>query len=178
MKLCKKCNISKNEDCFHKDKLRSDFLFPYCKDCRRKLNGSKKLIHKIIGYLDGFMIVKRDRYPEILTPNGGRRVHLYVMEKKIGRSIEKGEVVHHIDGNKMNWNIDNLILMKDKHHRIMEGHINMGHAPTVICTTCGKKRSYSNNVIRTKQIIPERYQCSSCYYKSGGPGGRKKLLNV
>lgn len=34
------------------------------------------------------------------------------MEKKLGRPLKKGEVVHHIDGNKENNNEDNLLLCK------------------------------------------------------------------
>lgn len=37
--------------------------------------------------------------------------HKEVMENYLGRSIEKDEVVHHIDGNPFNNNIDNLELL-------------------------------------------------------------------
>lgn len=41
-----------------------------------------------------------------------RLEHHLIMEKKIGRSIKKGEVVHHIDGNKLNNSEDNLVLIR------------------------------------------------------------------
>lgn len=36
--------------------------------------------------------------------------HIFVMEKHLGRYLKKGEVVHHIDRNKVNNNISNLML--------------------------------------------------------------------
>ena len=48
--------------------------------------------------------------------------HRLVMEKYIGRYLTKNEVVHHIDGNRSNNLIDNLLLLKrgehaSKHHK-------------------------------------------------------------
>ena len=42
------------------------------------------------------------------------------MENHIGRKLEKGEIVHHIDGNKKNNDISNLYLCEDitRHHEI------------------------------------------------------------
>jgi len=175
MKLCIRCKIEKELSAFHKDRRRKDGYFPYCKKCRRERNGAKKMTHKKIGELDGYMIVD-DVYPRILLPTGSVRVHRYVMEKKIGRKIYKNEDVHHIDGNKKNWNENNLVILKRSVHRSLEAHNIHGYAPTVRCNTCGKSRTYSNNVIDKGRIVPERYQCANCYYKSGGPSGRKKLL--
>lgn len=41
------------------------------------------------------------------------------MEQHLGRKLKKGEVVHHIDGNKTNNNINNLQLMTAKEHSKM-----------------------------------------------------------
>lgn len=176
MKLCKKCKKEKDRSCFHNDKGRKDGLFPYCKDCRREISGSKRLIHKKIGEVDGYIVVDRDRYPAILLPGGSERVHRYVARKKIGRELKDTESVHHIDGNKKNWDESNLVVINDGLHRRFEGHKAKGFAPKLTCTTCGKQKKYSNRVIKKGRIIPDRYQCSNCYYKSGGPGGRSKML--
>lgn len=40
----------------------------------------------------------------------GRHTHRIVMEKMVGRPLEKGEVVHHIDGNPRNNHPDNLMV--------------------------------------------------------------------
>lgn len=44
----------------------------------------------------------------------GRHEHRTAAEKKIGRKLKKGEVVHHIDGNKRNNEPDNLIIFKNQ----------------------------------------------------------------
>lgn len=45
--------------------------------------------------------------------------HRYVMEKKIGRLLIKKECIHHINENKSDNNIENLVLCKDsREHRI------------------------------------------------------------
>lgn len=42
--------------------------------------------------------------------------HRYVMEQIIGRKLTSNEIVHHIDGNKLNNNPDNLQLLTRKQH--------------------------------------------------------------
>lgn len=52
--------------------------------------------------------------------NLNKLFHRYVMEKSIGRTLVRGEVVHHKDGNKLNNRTSNLELMTlaehTKHH--------------------------------------------------------------
>ena len=47
---------------------------------------------------------------------GSVREHVLIMEQHLGRSVEKGEVVHHIDGDKTNNVLDNLQLMTVEEH--------------------------------------------------------------
>jgi len=42
--------------------------------------------------------------------------HRLIMEKHIGRKLKRNEVVHHKDENKLNNNLDNLVLMTKKEH--------------------------------------------------------------
>ena len=46
----------------------------------------------------------------------GRHTHRIVAEQKLGRSLKKGEIVHHIDGNKRNNNSSNLMVMTQSEH--------------------------------------------------------------
>jgi len=47
---------------------------------------------------------------------GSVREHILVMAEHLGRPLERGEVVHHIDGNKTNNDIQNLQLMTVTEH--------------------------------------------------------------
>lgn len=49
--------------------------------------------------------------------NNYRKEHVLVMEEHLGRKIEKGEVVHHINGDKLDNRIENLVLTKHAGHR-------------------------------------------------------------
>jgi hypothetical protein len=55
---------------------------------------------------------KRTNYVKL----GGVHMHRVVMEKVLGRKLVKGEIVHHIDGDKWNNNPDNLQVMTQSEH--------------------------------------------------------------
>jgi len=56
---------------------------------------------------------KGKSYPKI----HGKHAHRVVAENKIGRKLKQGEVVHHKDGNKLNYTEDNLeVLESQKEH--------------------------------------------------------------
>lgn len=47
-----------------------------------------------------------------------KKEHKVIYEKFLGRELTKDEVIHHIDGDKLNNNLDNLVLINsDKNHR-------------------------------------------------------------
>lgn len=90
---------------------------------------SDKEIGKMLGASEGIVYRKREelglaiitRQPFIQAGYyrqyiDGKRVwsHRHEAEKKIGRKLKKSEPVHHIDGDKLNNNHDNLYVCKDK----------------------------------------------------------------
>lgn len=52
---------------------------------------------------------------------GSIREHILVMQKHLGRQLKKGEVVHHIDGNKTNNELSNLDLCTVQEHNACHG---------------------------------------------------------
>ena len=58
-----------------------------------------------------------NKYP--VWKKNGHPIHRDVAEKLYGRKIDKGEVVHHIDGNTQHWEKCNLIIMKKEDHEIL-----------------------------------------------------------
>lgn len=46
-----------------------------------------------------------------------RKEHLVVMENHLGRQLKKEEIIHHIDGDKINNDISNLWLTSSENHR-------------------------------------------------------------
>lgn len=55
-----------------------------------------------------------DRDGYIIQKKG--RTHRIVMEEKIGRKLNNWEDVHHIDGNKRNYDIINLVILPSREH--------------------------------------------------------------
>jgi len=49
--------------------------------------------------------------------NSGKFVHIAQAEKKVGGKIYDGYEVHHKDGDKSNYRIDNLAVLKKRFHR-------------------------------------------------------------
>ncbi len=70
-------------------------------------------------HIDGFPVYRSYKCYDVIEVSEGCRIplHDYVMQKKIGREIKQSEVVHHIDLNKRNNNLDNLFLYNRSKHR-------------------------------------------------------------
>ena len=51
----------------------------------------------------------------------GKRIdeHRFIVEKTLGRKLSRDEVVHHVDGNKLNNKIENLVVMTRSEHSAM-----------------------------------------------------------
>ena len=79
-------------------------------------------------------IIRSDGYIMILVPDhpsanrdGYVFEHRVIMEKKIGRYLSSDEVVHHIDENKHNNDISNLLLLTNQEHMALHGVLRAKH---------------------------------------------------
>lgn len=111
------------------------------REARQKKRGSisKKKPGRLISGSGRWMIPAPEGY-QGKTYIGNRYVyeHRYAMEKKLGRSLEKGEVVHHINGNKLDNRPENLELTVLRKHSAVHG-LARGYLLAVIkCPACGK----------------------------------------
>jgi len=68
-------------------------------------------------------------YKQVYRPNHHRAditglvsVHILVAEESLGRPLEKGEIVHHKDFNKLNNDVDNLLfpISRTQHQKLPE----------------------------------------------------------
>jgi hypothetical protein len=96
-------------------------------------------------------------YIEVKCSDGFKRKHVSVMENHIGRNLRKGEVVHHIDGNKRNNGIENLKIMQHGKH-------------TTLHSTGRKMRE------KTKRLIAEKATARTI--KSGHRGRKLDVTQV
>ena len=61
-------------------------------------------------------------YKFIKLPSGGLKAkHRLIMEQYLGRKLQTYEIVHHIDGNKLNNHINNLKLTTREEHGSTHG---------------------------------------------------------
>ena len=76
----------------------------------------------------GGFFIDRWGYKMMLCPDRGKASkyvmeHVMVAEKMIGRLLESNEVVHHIDGNKANNVLSNLLVVTRKTHKQLHAQL-------------------------------------------------------
>ncbi len=64
---------------------------------------------------NGYKVIENE------AQNEGKRIfeHRFIMEKYLGRKLESSEIIHHINGDKLDNRIDNLQIVDRKTHYFM-----------------------------------------------------------
>lgn len=142
-----------------------------CRKCmydRRKSYNDKE-IHEVVRN-DGYVYIHG--YP-LKGYKGYRRTdgipkHRYVMEQFLGRPLKSSEVVHHIDGNKLNNDISNLQLMtQGKHASIHPGYRNFGFVvpkpiKVVSIKEVGERHVYDVKVVDHGNFLANKIIVHNC----------------
>ncbi len=127
-----------------------------CRKYLKKYIGKRGVEHPA---WKGLLYSDKRGYVRLMVGNTYRYEHDILMEKKIGRKLFPNECVHHINGNKNDNNLSNLILMtKHKHcsaHQLGIKKIN------------NWSRKYNKCIVCSDINIPHKGngKCRNCYNK-------------
>lgn len=133
----------------------------YTRENATTWKGGRRINHK--GYIEVFM-------PEHHRARGNGYVfeHIVVAEIKVGRNINRGENVHHIDHDKQNNSPDNLEVMDASEHT-KNHHTRARTGVDKSCVVCGKM--YYRKLSHAKRVKCCSRQCVGKYtyiLKNGG----------
>ena len=122
---CISCGVVKEIDYYKNKRRKTEF----CLNCYsiNTQTGVRKCKNKPRSYIssDGYKMTKVVGEYDSRGKPLYKREHILIMEEDLGRKLQTqrghmGEQIHHIDGDKLNNNIDNLLLCKDtRHHKIL-----------------------------------------------------------
>ena len=131
----------------------------------------------------GGRYVTYDGYVRILRPDhptnyrGYVLEHRYVIEKHLGRTLKSSEIVHHIDGNKLNNSFENLEILTNSEHRSIHSpkgskfgintHPRISKYPrTFICKYC--KKEFRNKLLKKTMTFCSK-KCHQHYRRDIAP---------
>lgn len=105
----------------------------YCKTCFSKLN--KFTISS------GSYVYNKGKYKE------SRLIHKAIASKMLGRPLSTNEVVHHMDGNKENNSISNLIVLSRSKHIALHKFLNMQGALMQECVNGNSENCWNSLIV-------------------------------
>lgn len=149
----------------------------YCKKCMYLMRDGMKFkddeIHETLGK-DGYIFL----WGKPLRDYKGRRwgatgipKHTYVMEQYLGRFLKPAEIVHHIDGNKLNNDISNLMLLDDASaHSKLHGYekyknfgfVNPKYEKVVSVESVGVRHVYDIKVLNHNNFMANHILVHNC----------------
>lgn len=127
--------------------------------CSKKCEGEFRTLSNTLDHWEGGHISKSTGYKYIEFNGKQVEEHRLVMMRYLGRNLKRNEVVHHINGNKLDNRIENLQLLSNEEHASMHGHLR-GYKEK--CTLCGGDKHYARGL------------CKNCYMRMYKKGELKK----
>jgi uncharacterized protein (DUF1330 family) len=128
----------------------------YCKG-KRSANWKGGRVRHALGYI----LVYSSNHPNKHC-HGYVLEHRLVMEQHLGRYLVEGEDVHHINGNKEDNRIENLVLLTHPTHVGLHQTKDMSSRQ---CYYCKRFKTSGRRWYYVKESR-DKFQCHTCYHKS------------
>lgn len=159
--MFKKCEVCGKEfrtfPCYENTKRKRRF-------CSKKCESIHKKSHNTIQHWEGGSVSSSTGYKYVTFEGGRIEEHRLVMMKHLGRRLEEGEVVHHINGNRLDNRIENLQLLTNKEHASLHARM---RKKTIICRMCGEEKDHYG-----------RGLCHTCYHRALRKGTLKDYEQI
>ncbi len=119
-KICEKCGKEFNRHSFSSGRLEDITDYSTRRFCSRKCYAAFNIGSNHPNYKDG---LKRGHDCGYLRLSDDTYLHRLVMAKHLGRKLKSCEHVHHIDGDVLNNDVSNLMLVSNSEHRKMHAAV-------------------------------------------------------